>query len=215
MNYVLLSAAVAGVVVFAMAQDPSKPAAKLVGDRFKPLTYEEMTPAQKVLTDHILAGPRASLDGPFNVLLRSPELGELAQQLGAHVRFRSSLPPRLNELAILMTARHWTAQYEWYVHKRAALQAGLDAAIVDAIAAGRRPPAMQPDEQSVYDFCDGLLNTKQVSDRTFHAAVHSFGEKGVVDLIAVSGYYGFVAMVLNVDRYPLPKGVQAELKSLR
>ena len=120
------------------AQAPAARDLKLVGDRFKPLTYEQMTPEQKTMVDHLLAGPRAGATGPFNVLLRSPEMGDLAQSLGAKVRFNSSLPRALNEMAIIMTARVWTAQYEWYAHKRAALQAGLNPAIVDAIAAGKR-----------------------------------------------------------------------------
>jgi 4-carboxymuconolactone decarboxylase len=205
----------AGVVVFMVTVMAQPPALNLVGDRFKPLTYEQMTPAQKALTDHILAGERRSMGGPFNVLLRSPEMGDLAQQLGAYVRFRSSLPPRLNELAIILTARHWTAQYEWYVHKRAALQAGLNPAIADAIAAGRRPASMQPDEEAVYKFCDELLNTKHVSDATFQTALKAFGERGVVDLVGVTGYYQLVSALLNVDRYPLPDGVKPELAALK
>ena len=198
------------LMVATMAQTPGS-SVKLVGDRFKPLTYGEMTPAQRAMTDHILAGERGAMGGPFNVLLRSPEIGDAAQQLGAQVRFHSSLPRKLNELAIIITARHWTAHYEWYAHKRAALQAGLDPSIVDAVAAGRRPASMQPDEEAVYAFCTELLQTRQVSDATFRAAVNAFGERGVVDMIAVTGYYQLVSMVLNVDRYPLPDGVKPEL----
>jgi 4-carboxymuconolactone decarboxylase len=147
--------------------------------------------------------------------LRSPELGDLAQQLGAQVRFHSSLPRKLNELAIIITARHWTAQYEWYAHKRAALEAGLNPAIVDAIAGGKRPTSMQPDEETIYTFSTELLNTKQVSDATFEATKKAFGERGVVDLIGVIGYYQLVSMILNVDRYPLPDGAKPELVALR
>jgi 4-carboxymuconolactone decarboxylase len=211
----LVCAALITLTVTLMAQGPTPPALNLVGNRFRPLTYEEMTPAQKAMTDRILAGERRSMGGPFNVLLRSPEMGDLAQQLGAYVRFRSSLPRRLNELAILITARHWTAQFEWYAHKRAALEAGLSPAIVEAIASGSRPPSMQRDEEVVYNFCAELLDTKQVSDATFRAAIDAVGERGVVDLIGASGYYGLVSMLLNVDRYPLPQGVTPELKPLR
>ena len=215
MRVQLVSAGIIGLMVTVMAQNPTTPTLNLVGDRFKPLTYDQMTPAQKAMTDHILAGERRAMGGPFNVLLRSPEMGDLAQQFGAHARFRSSLPRKLNELVIIITARHWTAQYEWYAHKRAALEAGLNPAIVDAIALGRRPASMQPDEETVYQFCDELLNTKQVSDATFQAAVKAFGERGVVDLIGVSGYYQLVSMLLNVDRYPLPSGVKPELTALK
>jgi len=190
------------------------PELDLVGDRFKPLTYEQMTPEQRQLTDHILNSGRSSMGGPFNVLLRSPELGDLAQQLGACIRFRTSLPRRLNEMAIIMTARVWTAQFEWYYHKPLALQAGLNRAIVDAIAEGRRPAPMQADEEALYDFCAELLNTRQVSDRTFQAATAAFGERGVVDLIGAIGYYQLVSALLNVDRHPLPPGATPELKPL-
>jgi 4-carboxymuconolactone decarboxylase len=187
---------------------------RLVGNRFRPLTYREMTPAQKTMFENLLSGERRGAGGPFNVLLRSPEMGDLAQQFGASMRFHSSIPPKLNELAILITARHWTSHYEWYAHRRAAQAAGLSQGIIDAVAAGRRPPSMAPEEEAVYNFCTELLDTKQVSDRTFEAARDRFGERGVVDLIGVSGYYGLVSMLLNTDRYPLPEGVQPELKPL-
>ena len=117
-------------------------------------------------------------------------------------------------MAIIITARHWTSHYEWYVHRQAAQQAGLSQAIIDAVAAGRRPAAMPPEEEAVYNFCTELLTSRQVSDRTFQAVKDRFGERGVVDLIGVSGYYGLVSMLLNVDRYPLPEGVKPELKAL-
>ena len=186
----------------------------LVGDRFKPLTYDEMTPAQKTMIDHLLAGERQNLGGPFNVLLRSPEMGDLAQQFGASMRFHSSIPPRLNEFAIILTARFWTAQYEWNAHRRAAAQAGLREDIIQAVSAGKRPAKMAPDEETVYTFCTEVLKTHQVSDATFQTTVKAFGERGVVDIMGVMGWYQFVSMMLNVDRYPLGAGVQAELKPL-
>jgi 4-carboxymuconolactone decarboxylase len=188
---------------------------RLRGNRFKPLTYDEMTPAQKSMVEHLIAGPRGGVNGPFNVLLRSPEIGDLGQEFGGAARFKSSLPQRLYELAILVTARHWTAQYEWQAHHRSALQAGLSPAICDAIAQGRRPASMQKDEQALYDFVSELLNTKQVSDATFAAAKNVFGERGIVDIIAVTGWYNIVSMMLNVDRYPVAEGTQPELQSLR
>ena len=196
------------------AQRPDPRRIELRGNRFKPLTYDEMTPAQKMMVEHLIAGPRGGVNGPFNVLLRSPEIGDLGQEFGASTRFKSSLPQRLYELAILVTARHWTAQYEWQAHHRSALQAGLSAAICDAIAAGRRPAAMQKDEEAVYNFVSELLNTKQVSDTTFAAAKNAFGERGVVDIIAVTGWYSTVSMMLNVDQYPVLDGTQPELKPL-
>jgi 4-carboxymuconolactone decarboxylase len=184
----------------------------LRGDRFKPLTSDQLTPEQKTLTDHLLSGERGTLQGPFNVYLRSPEMGDLAQKFGAYLRFHSSVPRKLNEFAIIITARYWNAQYEWYAHHRYALEAGIAPAVADAVAAGKRPASMQADEEAVYNFCTELLSTKQVSDKTFDAAKKLLGERGVVDLIAVMGYYHFVSMVLNVDRYPLPEGVKPPLQ---
>ncbi len=203
---------------FAQAPSPQpRPDPKTLefrGDRFKPLTWDEMTPAQRTMVEHLVSGPRAGANGPFNVLLRSPEMGDIAQQFGASMRFNQSMPRKLNEMAIIITARYWTAQYEWYAHKRAALQAGLEPAIVDAIQHGRRPRAMSKDEDAVYTFCTEVLNTKHVSDATFAAAKNAVGEKGVVDLMGVMSWYQMVSMLLNVDRYPLPAGAQPELEPL-
>jgi 4-carboxymuconolactone decarboxylase len=211
-----ICAGILGILGLVNAQAPTNTRdLHLRGGRFQPLSYDTMTPEQKKLADSILAGPRTSLDGPFNVLLRSPEMGELAQKLGAQVRFHSSIPPRLNEFAILITARSWTAQYEWLAHRKNALAAGLNPALIDALAAGKRPPSMQPDEEAVYNFCTDVLTTKHASDATFQAAKEKFGERGVVDLMGVMGYYQLVSMLLNVDGYPLPEGAQPELKPVR
>lgn len=196
------------------AQRPDPRTIQLRGNRFKPLKYDEMTAAQKTMVEHLIAGPRGGVNGPFNVLLRSPEIGDLGQEFGGAARFKSSLPQRLYELAILVTARYWTAQYEWQAHHRSALQAGLSASICDAIAQGRRPTGMRSDEETVYNFVSELLNTKQVSDATFNAAKTAFGERGVVDMIAVTGWYNIVSMMLNVDQYPVLDGTQPELKPL-
>ena len=194
---------------------PDPRSIRLRGDRFRPLTWDEMTPPQRTMIEHLMAGPRGgSTEGPFNVQLRSPEMGDLGQQFGAATRFATTVPQRLYELAIIITARHWTAQFEWTAYHRSALQAGLSPTIADAVAVGRRPATMQPDEEAVYNFATELLQTKQVSDRTFDAAKRVLGERGVVDLISVMGWYGTVSMYLNVDRYPLPDGSQPELKPL-
>ena len=121
---------------------PDPKSIKLVGDRFKPLTWDEMTPAQRKMLEDLVAGPRSGAGGPFNVLLRSPEMGDIAQQFGAATRFNPTMPRKLNEMAIIITARYWTSQYEWYAHKRAALQAGLNPSIVDAIKNVKRPAGM-------------------------------------------------------------------------
>src|SRR3989475_6114074 len=173
----------------AQAQAPSAHDIQLVGDRFKPLKWDEMTPAQKMMMEHLFAGERRGAGGPFNVLLRSPEMGDLAQQFGASMRFHSSLPRKLNEMAIIITARHWTAQYEWNAHRSAAAQAGLNEAIIQSIAAGKRPASMDADETIIYNFATELLTKHEVSDSIFKVTKDKFGEKGVVDLIGVMGYY--------------------------
>src|SRR5499426_3437920 len=120
-------------LLMAQAPPPNPRDVQLVGDRFKPLKWDEMTPPQKTMMEHLANGPRRGAGGPFNVLLRSPEMGDLAQQFGEKMRFNSSLPKKLNEMAIIITARHWTAHYEWYAHRRAAADAGLNEAIIQSI----------------------------------------------------------------------------------
>jgi 4-carboxymuconolactone decarboxylase len=194
------------------AQTPDTSNLGLVGDRFKPLTWDQMNAEQRTMTMNLLTGPRRGLGGPFNVLLRSPEMGDLAQKLGEYARFRPAVPGKLRELAIILTARHWTSHYEWYAHRRAAAQEGLKEDIILSIANRKRPSGMEPDEEAVYNFATELLENKQVSDGTYKAVVDRFGEKGAVDLIGVMGYYQLVSMLLNVDRYPLPTGTQPEMK---
>jgi 4-carboxymuconolactone decarboxylase len=191
--------------------------------RFKPIPLDDLTAEQKVLADAIRSGPRSNvkgsaaakpgpLGGPFNVFLRSPDIGNIIQSLGAAIRFRSSLPSKLNELAIIITARYWTSQYEWHAHCRLALEAGLDPVIAQDIAEGRRPVNMDADEATIYDFSHELHETHGVSDATYKRALERFGERGVFDLIAVNGFYTLVSMCLNVDRTPLPAGVPQPLK---
>src|ERR1700759_3315635 len=133
--------------------------------RFPPLAHAQMTDEQRAVVDAIQSGPRgAGLRGPFNALLRSPALCDLVQRVGAYVRYSSSIPARLNEMAIIMAGRKWTAQYEFYAHRRLGIEAGLNTAICDAIATGKRPSGMQAEEAEVYDFCSELLTTGQVSD---------------------------------------------------
>ena len=181
----------------------------LRGDRFKPLTWEQLTPAQKTMVNDVLSGARGSLGGPYNVLLRSPDMGNLAQKFGEYTRFRTTVPRKLNEMAILMTASWWRSQYEWTAHQPAAASAGLAADVIDALKAGHRPARMQPDEATVYEFCSELRERRRVSDQTFRSAVALLGEQGVVDLVGVMGYYDLVSMALNVDGYPLPDGTSA------
>jgi 4-carboxymuconolactone decarboxylase len=222
MRLQILCALMIGAIAIGSAQAPSKQAKQapdphslvLVGDRFKPLKYDEMTPEQKIMIDHLLAGERGGVRGPFNVLLRSPEVGDLGAEFGGAMRFRTGLPGNVREVIIIMTGRYWMAQYEWNSHKTAALQNGVNPAIVDAIATGKRPAGMPPEMEIAYTLIDELLTTHQVTDATFKAAKDKYGEKGVVDMIGLSGWYGLVSMLLDVDRYPLPEGVEPGLKPL-
>ena len=194
--------------------------------RFKLIPPEDLTPEQKVMADAIRSGPRAQLKnsaaarpgplgGPFNVWLRTPGVGNRIQALGEELRFRSSLPSKLNEFAIIITARQWTSQYEWFAHHRLAMEAGLNPAIAEAVAQGKRPTGMDADEALVYDVSTELHQTQGLSDATYQRALERFGERGVVDLIAVNGFYVLVSMCLNVDRTPLPDGHKPPLPRLR
>jgi 4-carboxymuconolactone decarboxylase len=186
-------------------------AAAPAAERFTPLDPDKMTPEQKKVADDILSGPRKSLSGPFSAWLRSPQLADRLQRVGDYLRFHSSVPARLNEFAILITARQWTAQYEWYAHYPLALKAGLDPRIAAELAAGKRPDNMADDEALVYDFCLALHRGQTISDKLFDAAVAKLGEQGVVDLIAVNGYYDLVAMTLNAANVQVPAGVEPPL----
>jgi 4-carboxymuconolactone decarboxylase len=194
----------------------------LAQNRFPSIPPEQMTPEQRALAAAIQGGPRAavpgrdnSIGGPFNVWLRSPGVGDRLQALGSELRFRTSLPQALNEFAILITAREWSSQYEWFAHHRLALAAGLPASIAEDLAQGRRPEGMNDDQRVIYDFCIELHRTRFVSDANFAAVKQRFGEQGVVDLIAVSGYYVAVSMTLNTARVGLPDGVAPPLPELR
>jgi 4-carboxymuconolactone decarboxylase len=192
----------------------SKAPLNMRGNRFTPLTWETLTPEQAVMVESVLEGKRGSMQGPYNVLLRSPELGDLAQKFGAQTRFHSSLPLALNELAILLVARYWTAQFVWWAHKAIAIDAGLDRALIDAIAERVTPKnlaSLDVKTLTVYVFCNELLQTKKVSDQTYEMLVAQHGERGVVDLMGTMSYYTLVSMSLNVDQYPLPDGAIAEL----
>jgi len=193
----------------------AKPPLNMRGNRFKPLTWDSLSPTQLKMVESVMAGKRGSMQGPYNVLLRSPELGNLAQQFGAHTRYNSSLPLALNELAILLVSRFWTCQFVWWAHRRIAREAGLDEALIQAIATGQSPQGLPADVAAVYGFCNELLQTRVVSDATYAAAVQLFGEAGVVDLMGTMSYYTLVSMSLNVDQYPLPDGEVPELRPLR
>jgi 4-carboxymuconolactone decarboxylase len=175
--------------------------------RFPALTRDQMNDVQKRVYDGIVSGPRGGARGPFPVLLRSPELADTAQRVGAYLRFNSSLSPRLNELAILVNARFWSSKLEWHAHRPLAIKGGLAESIVDELATGRRPTGMKDDEAIVYDFCTTLHREHFIGEDLFERAKAALGEQGLVDLIGVSGYYTLISMVLNVAEVPLPDGV--------
>ncbi len=184
-------------------------------DRMPPIPEGEMTDEQKAAVEEFKAARNTTrLGGPFVPLLRSPEMLSRARNVGDYVRFASVLPPRLSELVILITARHWTQNYEWAAHAPIAAREGLKPAIIEAIADGRRPEGMADDESAVYDFCMELLRTHGVSDPTYARLVSQFNEKGVIDTIGIMGYYQLLAMVMNTARTPLRDGVEPGLRPL-
>jgi 4-carboxymuconolactone decarboxylase len=210
----VLNACFAGTMTLCYAQVPADHDLKLVGGRFSPLTWASLNPEQKLMVEHLFAGERHGAGGPFNVLLRAPELGDELQAYGAYIRYHPSLPRQITELVIMTTARYWNTESEWDAHKTIALRVGLDPAIAAAIAEGVRPQHMPPDVEAAYNFIDELFTTHQLSDKAFRPAIDRFGEKGVVDMMGAMGYYGLVCFALNVDRYPLPKTVKPELKQI-
>lgn len=183
-------------------------------DRMPPLTADQMTPAQRAVAAELVAGRRGALYGPFVPALRSPELTRRLQKVGEYLRFEPHLPARLREMAIVLVAREWTQDFEWDVHAPLAEQEGLPREVIDAIAEGRRPAALAGDEALLYDFFFELQRTRTVSDETYAAAVAALGEQGVVDLVALIGYYSTLAMIMNVARTPLPEGRSPALPSL-
>jgi 4-carboxymuconolactone decarboxylase len=173
-----------------------------------------MTASQRKAVAEITAGPRGGLIGPFVAALRSPELMRRLQHLGEYLRFANALGPRLTEFLILLTARSWTQQFEWAVHAAIAAQCGLGKKKIAAIAAGRRPAALRKDEAAAYDFFKDLERRKTVRDSTYARALAALGEAGIVDMLALIGYYTTLAMILNVARTPLPPGSVPELDRL-
>lgn len=156
------------------------------------------THEQKAVLDEILSGPRGNLNGPFLGWIHSPELAQQAQRLGAFCRYRTGLPLRLSELAILVTAARWQAQAEWYIHYPIALQAGVTEAEAEAIRQGQRPSFANPEDALIYAFANELYDTKRVSDATYAATVERFGHEVTINLVGLLGYYALVAMTLNV-----------------
>ena len=167
----------------------------------------EMTAAQREVYDQIVSGPRGVLVGPLRAALHNPVLADRWQRLGQVLRFETSIPARLNELAILVTARRWNSDLEWTIHERDAARAGLDPRFAAAIRSGGAPDfGEDAAAREVYEYSRQLQTHGNVTDAVYDAIVDRWGEVGVVELTAVIGYYSMVAMTLNVHRIPLPDG---------
>jgi 4-carboxymuconolactone decarboxylase len=169
--------------------------------RLPTIPADQYTPDQKKASEEFLAARKVPVFGPFEPMMYSPDVMTLARSMGDYLRFHSSIGNTLSELVILVTSREWSQDYEWSFHYPIALKAGISKSIADAIADGRRPTAMSADEEIVYDFTTELLRNKSVSDATFDRAEQRFGKKGAVDMTAIAGYYGLLAMQLNMARY--------------
>ena len=174
--------------------------------RYQQISLAEMTSAQKEVRDEIVAGRRGQFGGPFEILIRAPEVCRHLQRLGEYLRWGSSLPPALSELAICLTARHLRASYEWHAHAPLAVEAGVPAAAIEAIRIGSSPSFTATDQLLVHRVVTELIDTKRLSDDTFGEAGARFGEQGVVELGTIVGYYTAVGNALNIFQVPLPAG---------
>jgi 4-carboxymuconolactone decarboxylase len=186
-----------------------KPANKMPPSRVPVLAEGELTDVQRALLDSIRSGPRGAgttIRGPFAVFLHAPAFGDLAQQLGGYCRFKTSVPPRLSELAILCTAKLWRAQYEWFAHVPLAERAGVKKETIRDLHLGRAPKSAPKDERAIYDFIQDLYKTKRVSDKNFKRVSAILGEPATVELVGILGYYVLISMILNVFRMPIPEG---------
>src|SRR5262245_25463358 len=183
-----------------------------MAQRFSRLTPEQMTQRQREVAGEIAAGPRGEVRGPFIALIHNPELASKVQKLGEHLRWKGKLPPKLKELAVLVTARRWTCQHEWVMHSKLALEGGLTKETVEAIAGNVEPKNLSAEERAVYRFCREVHATGRAGDEAFDAIKQYFGLDGALELIALNGYYSLMAMVLNSAGLPLPGNVEPPLK---
>ncbi|MEE2659228.1 MAG: carboxymuconolactone decarboxylase family protein [Candidatus Latescibacterota bacterium] len=178
--------------------------------RVRQLDRTDLSEEHARIYDAILES-RGSISGPFQVWLHSPEFADLAQQLGKFLRFKSSLHPRLSELAILVTSRAWDCQLEWTLHEPVAREAGLTPEIIDAVRLSQYPEFLRPDEQAVYDYSAELVYNRFVQERTFSQAMEAIDNAGIVELTGIVGYYSMVAMTLNGFQIPLPEDTKPSL----
>ena len=175
-------------------------------ERLPTIPPAQYTDEQRRAAEEFVAARKVPVFGPFEPLMHSPQVMSQARSMGDYLRYHSAIGNTLSELAILVTAREWSQDYEWYVHQPIALKAGIKPEITAAIADGRRPAGMSDDEEIVYDFSTELHRNKRVSDLTFERAEKRFGKKGIVDLTGINAYYALLAMQLNVAQYALPQG---------
>ena len=184
--------------------------------RFAPLKPEELSPTQKAWADMIAAPPRNAkfTNPPYRAYIRNPDLAPRLTAMSEYLRWNTSLPPRLSEMAILITARHWTAQYEWFAHYPLAIKAGLDPRIAAAIAEGKRPDNMKDDEAALYDLGAALYRDRKVSDAVYGAALEKFGERGIMDIIGIMGYYDITSMTLIAMQVGAPNDSVPPLPAL-
>ncbi|HEY1983462.1 MAG TPA: carboxymuconolactone decarboxylase family protein [Xanthobacteraceae bacterium] len=182
----------------------------LQSPRLPKLSPETFNAEQRGLADSIKSGPRGEfkMSGPFAIYLHSPGFGELAQKLGGHVRYKTGVPPRLSEFAILCTAQFWKAQYEWAAHAVIAEKQGVKQETIRAIQAGRPPKSAPKDEMAIYAFVKELYAKRRVSTPTYNRVKKLLGDAGTVELVGILGYYAMVSMTLNTFRAPLPEGVK-------
>jgi len=182
-----------------------------VADRMPPSPQDQWTDAQKKAALEITSGPRKELVGPFIPLLRSPEYMSRLQRVGEYLRYNTKLGPNISEFIILLIARAWTQQFEWYSHESLGLKAGIKPETIKAIGEGRRPSAMTDDEGTIYEYVSELLRHQSVSDPAYARVVNRFGEQGVIDITGLCGYYTLLGMLMNVTRTPLPTGIAPPL----
>jgi 4-carboxymuconolactone decarboxylase len=174
--------------------------------RYREIGVAEMNPAQKQVHDEIIAGKRGRFGGPFQLLIRAPEACRHLSRLGEYLRWGSSLPPQVSELAICLTAKHIRANYEWHAHASLAIEAGVPVAALEAIRTGGTPQFEAADQALAYRLVTELIETKRLSDRSFADAIAAFGEQGIVELGTIIGYYTAIGNALNVFQVGLPPG---------
>jgi 4-carboxymuconolactone decarboxylase len=188
--------------------------ADMQSPRLSKLDENNLTADQRALADSIKSGPRGQfkMSGPFAIYLHAPTFGELAQKLGGHLRFKTGVSPRLSEFAIMCTAQHWKAQYEWAMHEPMAEKAGVKPQTIRDIQAGRAPKSAPRDEMAIYAFIKELYAKKRVSTGVYNRVKKLLGEAAVVELVGILGYYAMVSMTLNTFKAPLPQGMKAPFK---